>query len=158
MEPKERHIKLKDKAKKIFEGNLLVFCPYFDTHITLNSEGFHHLQFSNRHERTKDEQNLKFSLLPLAIAIIKKSGTIQEYRAGLCEFGKKGKDGFIKTKNVEYWGLEAIVGENKIKVRTILRRIGDGKIIFWSVMPTVKLNCDKLEIMRSLAKKGIEDD
>jgi len=154
----DRHIKLKDRAKKIFEENPLVFCPYFGDRITLNSEGFHHLQFSNRHERTKDEQNLKFSLLPLAIAIIKKSGTVQEYRTKIDKIGKKGKDGFTKTKNFEYWGMEAIVGENKIKVRTILRRVGDGKIIFWSVMPTIKLNRDKLEIMRSLAKKGIEDD
>lgn len=158
MDSEDRNAKLKDRAKKIFEENPLVFCPYFGDRITLNSEGFHHLQFSNRHERTKDEQNLKFSLLPLAIAIIKKSGTIQEYRAGLCEFGKKGKDGFVKTKNVEYWGMEAIIGDNKIKIRTILRRVGDGKIIFWSVMPIIKLNRDKLEIMRSLAKEGIEDD
>ena len=150
--------KLKEKAKQIFEANPIIYCPYFSEHITFNSDGFHHLQFSNRRERNKNEQNLKFSLLSLAIKIIKKSGTIQEYRTGLCEVGKKGKDGFTKTKNVEYWGLEAIVGENKIKVRTILRRIGDGKIIFWSVMPTIKLNCDKLDLMRNLAKKGIEDD
>ena len=136
----------------------MIYCPYFGEQITLNSEGFHHLQFSNRRERNKSEQKLKFSLLPLALQIIKKSGTIQEFRASLCQIGKKAKDGFAKTKNVEYWGLEAIVGENKIKVRVILRRVGDGKIIFWSVMPTIKLSVDRLEIMRSLAKKGIEDD
>ena len=158
MENGQRYRYLKDRARVIFASNPTLYCPYFGDQITLNSDGFHHLQFSNRHERTKDEQSLKFSLLPLAIGIIKKSGTVQEYRAGLCQFGKAGKDGFAKTKNVEYWGMEAIVGENKIKVRTILRRVGNGKIIFWSVMPAMKLNRDRLEIMRNLAKRGIEDD
>jgi hypothetical protein len=158
MEANIHHQKLKEKARVIFAANPTVYCTYFETHITFNSDGFHHLQFSNRRERNKNEQNLKFSLLPLAVKIIKKSGTVQEYRTGLCEDGKRGRDGFMKTKNIEYWGLEAIAGDNKIKVRTILRRIGDGKIIFWSVMPTIKLNVDRFEMLRSLAKKGIEDD
>ena len=52
---------------------------------------------------------------------------------------KKAKDGFARTKEVEYWGFVAIVGESKIKIRVILRKIGDGNIIFWSVMPDSKL-------------------
>jgi len=43
-------------------------------------------------------------------------------------------------KIVNYWVFIAIVGEeNQIKVKTILRRVGDGNIIFWSVMPYSKL-------------------
>src|SRR5206468_2243105 len=106
----------------------------------LNSDGFHHLQFSARRERNKREQLLKFSLLPLALEIIKKSGTVQEYRKLLTPIGKPSvRSGAIPMKEVEYWGLVAIVGENKIKVRTVLRRIGDGNITFWSVMPYSKI-------------------
>lgn len=42
-------------------------------------------------------------------------------------------------KQAEYWGFDAIVGNEKVKIRTVLRKIGDGNIIFWSVMPLVKL-------------------
>jgi hypothetical protein len=37
-------------------------------------------------------------------------------------------------KNIEYWSIIAVVGKNKSKIKVILRRIGDGKIHFWSVM------------------------
>ncbi len=99
------------------------------------------MQFSGRREREKKAQLLKFSLLPLALEIISKAGTIQEYRSGLRPVGKVSKsNGSVPMKNVEYWGLVAIVRENKIKVRVILRRVGDGKITFWSVMPDVKFH------------------
>ena len=130
----------KEKAKQIYNSQRGVYCPYFQGQIILNSDGFHHLQFSARRERNKKEQLLKFSLLPLALDLIRKSGTIQEYRKSLGPSGKKSKrDGSVLMKEFQYWGLVAIVGESKIKIRVVLRRIGDGNIIFWSVMPYSKL-------------------
>jgi hypothetical protein len=142
----------KEKAKLIYNNQKNIYCPYFKDKIILNSDGFHHLQFSARRERSKEEQLLKFNLLSLAIHIIKNSGTLQEYRKNLIEVGKKGKDGLTLAKQVEYWGFIAIMGERQIKIETILRRIGDGNIIFWSVMPYSKLKNQKLYT------EGIEDD
>ena len=156
----EKYIELKNRAKEIFTKNPTIHCPYFGQEITLNSDGFHHLQFSDRHERNKKEQILKFSLLPLAIKIIRKTATLQEYRKGVLQVGQKShRDGLTLLKQVEYWGFVAIVGEKKqLKIRVVLRRIGDGKIIFWSVMPAMKLSQDEFEMRHNLAKKGIEDD
>ena len=47
--------------------------------------------------------------------------------------GKKGADGMRAAKEVEYWGLVAIVGQRPDKIRVILRRVGNGNITFWSV-------------------------
>ena len=121
--------------------------------MVFNSDGFHHLQFSARRERNKKEQLLKFNLLPLAVAVIKNSGTLQEYRKGLTVVGKKSKDGFTPAKMTEYWGFIAIVGEKYIKIRVILRRVGDGNVTFWSVMPDVKLKGGQ-----KLHTDGIEDE
>jgi hypothetical protein len=145
----------KEKAFKIFSAQKMIHCPYFRTGIVLNSDGFHHLQFSGRQERDKKEQLLKFSLLPLAFEIIKKSGTIQEYRRLLTPIGAPSpRDGSIQMKEVEYWGLVAIVSENKIKIRTILRRVGDGNITFWSVMPDLRIRHGRQKIFTT----GIEDE
>jgi len=131
-----------------------VYNPYFKTQIVLNSDGFHHIQFSNRTERNRKEQLLKFSLLPLGLDIIRKSGTVQEYRRLLTPIGKPAaRDGSVPMKEVEYWGLVAIVGENKIKMRTILRRVGDGNITFWSVMLDSKIRHGHQRIFT----EGIED-
>jgi hypothetical protein len=142
----------KIRAKLIFDRQKTIYNPYFKTDIVLNSDGFHHLQFSARQERNKSEQLLKFSLLPLALEIIRKAGTIQEYRRILFPVGLKTRDGFTKMKNVEHWGLIAIVGENKIKIKTVLKRVGDGKIIFWSVMPYSRLKNQRL------AENNIEEE
>ena len=101
----------KEKAKQIYTAQKSVRNSYFQTQIILNSDGFHHLQFSARRERNKREQLLKFSLLPLALDIIKKSGAIQEYRKLLTPIGKPSANGSVPMKEVQYWGLVAIVGE-----------------------------------------------
>jgi hypothetical protein len=53
----------------------------------------------------------------------------------------------------EYWGFVAITGKSLIKVRVILRRIGDGNITFWSVMPD-----SNLKRGQKLYINGIEDE
>ncbi|MEI6480627.1 MAG: hypothetical protein WCO12_03885 [bacterium] len=94
-------IEKKEKAHNLYTSQKTIYNPYFKTNITLNSDGFHHLQFSARRERNKKETLLKFSLLPLALEIIRKSGTVQEYRKSLDPIGKKNlKDGFTQMKEV----------------------------------------------------------
>lgn len=72
--------------------------------------------------------------------------------------GRRGKpsanNGSIPMKEVEYWGLVAIVGDSKIKVRTVLRRVGDGNITFWSVMPYSKIRQGHQKVFTD----GIEDE
>jgi hypothetical protein len=143
----------KEKAKAIFTAQENVFNPYLKSQVIFNSDGFHHLQFSARRERNKEEQVLKFNLLPLAIDVIKQSGTLQEYRKMPVAVGKKGKDGFRRTKEAEFWGFFAIMRQSQIRIRVILRRIGDGNIIFWSVLPHTKLKGGQ-----KIYTDGIDDD
>lgn len=143
----------KEKTRALYQAQKSVFNPYLHTKIIFNSDGFHHLQFSARSERNKKEQLLKFNLFPLAIGIIKNSGTLQEYRKGLIPIGKKSQDGLARTKLIEYWRFVAIVGKSQIKVKTVLRRVGDGNITFWSVMPFSKLKIDQ-----KLYTEGMEDE
>jgi hypothetical protein len=103
----------------------------------------------------KKEQLFKFSLLPYGLEIIKKAGTIQEYRKLLTPIGKKSAtDGAVPMKEVEYWGLVAIVGPKGVKMRTVLRRVGNGNITFWSVMLYSKIKNGN----QKLFTDGIEDE
>jgi len=59
-----------------------------------------------------------------------KSGTLQGYRKRLRGIGKKKKrDGAVIMKPVEYWAFVVISEEKTIKIRVILKRIGDEKTI-----------------------------
>lgn len=141
------------KARSIYPLQTILRCPYVGD-VTLTSEGFNHLQNKrNKEPRNVQEQILKLKLLPKAIDIIRKSGTLQEYRLQFEKFGNKRRDGLSKTKKVEYWGFHAIFGKEKNKkIVVVLRRVGDGKITFWSVLPHKKFNNQKLY------EDGIDDD
>lgn len=143
----------KEKVREIYNKQKTIFNPYLQVQVVLNSDGFHHLQFSDRRERSKEEQLLKFNLLSLALDVIKKSGTLQEYRKEPIRAGRPSRDGLSATKIAEYFGFVAIVGEKKIKIRVIVRRIGDGNFTFWSVMPDSKLRGGQ-----RLYDMGIEDN
>jgi hypothetical protein len=58
-----------------------VKCPYFNNEpVYFNSEGFEHLVFKEWNKtRSQVEQYTRFRLLPLAVSVIKKSGTMQEF-------------------------------------------------------------------------------
>ena len=136
-----RYKKGKDKAEKFYQSIGSVKCPYFAAEVIFNSDGFHHLQFSAERERAKPEQLLKFSLLPAVPHILRNAGTIQEYRHTREPVGQKRfSDGAREMREIEYWGIIAITrGDKPIRIKIILRRVGNGNVIFWSVMPTVKL-------------------
>ena len=147
----------KERAREIYEKQRVIRNPFLDDDITLNSDGFHHLRYSARRERNKNEQILKFTLLPLALKILKTATTLQEYRKLLSPMGDRAKrDGAVTMKMVEWWGFVAIFVEHEIKVRVVVRRVGDGNIHFWSVMPYSKLR--RGEQGQKLFTEGLEDE
>ncbi len=157
---KEKYKEFYKRSEEFFNKNKEVYCPYFDCRVVFSSDGFHHLRYSARCERDKNEQIFKFSFLPAAINIIKKSGTVQEYRKELVSVNKKpDKSGLTLQKIAEYWGFVAIVGKEKkmIRIKVILKRIGDGNIIFWSIMPAMNLKGSWMNRRKRLADKYIKD-
>lgn len=146
----------KEKARRLYDSKRTIHSPYLNCDVILNSDGFHHLQFSGRTERTKKEQLLKLRLLPLALETIRRAGTLQEYRKVLKPVGGPSARGETLLKQVEYWGFVAILGkqESQVKLRTVLRRVGNGNIIFWSVMPENKFRKGE----QRFSTKGLEDD
>ena len=134
-----------NKAREVYKTQNKIICPYLGE-VILNSDGFNHLlNKRNRESRNVNEQILKLSLLKTALETIKKSGTLQEYRIQIEKFGEKRKDGFLKTKKMEYFGFHSIFGKDKNKkIVTIVRKVGEGNYSFWSVMPYGRFNNQKL--------------
>lgn len=75
----------------------------------------------------------KLGLLPLVVSAIKLATSV-EYERRQAPIGRKKVAGQKILKDVEYWGLIAVVGKQNVKIRVVLRQIGSGKIHFWSVM------------------------
>ncbi len=78
----------KKQARRLYDSTRAIHNPYLNCEVALNSDGFHHLQFSGRTEQSKKEQLLKLRLLPLALETIRRAGTLQEYRKTLQPIGR----------------------------------------------------------------------
>ncbi len=140
METEVNYKKLKKESQAFYSSVKSIYSPALKENISFTSEGFNHIVFKKeRSEREKSSQKLRFKLLPLAKKLIEKSTTYQEYEKKSSFFDvKKNKKISKELKIVEYWGIIAILESRKIKV--ILRKIGNGNIHFWSVIPAWSTN------------------
>jgi hypothetical protein len=127
--------KIRSDAEKYYRSLSECDCIALGMKVSFSSHGFNHLVYrKGRTERDKSSQIMRFKLLARAYELVSLSTTIQEYENTLKEFRvKKHKEKLFVTKQVQYWGLIAIMGDRKIKV--ILRKIGNGNLHFWSVIP-----------------------
>ncbi|MBN2073894.1 MAG: hypothetical protein JW770_08130 [Actinobacteria bacterium] len=116
---------LLEERKKWYRSINSVYCPILKEYVKFNSKGLHHLIYPNGKWRPRKEQMYKLGLLPLVIPVIKNAKKISNYEKY-----------FVKNlnKKAEFWTLEGIVGKQKALVKVILRRVGTGNIIFFSVM------------------------
>lgn len=110
-----------------------VFCECLQSDVYFNAQGFHHLENDGAGKtRTIKERIYKLRLFPLAIPTIKNATEIHENKKVNGKISRK-KNSLIKE--IEYWSLVANVGKNNhVKVKVILRKVGNGQIIFWSIM------------------------
>ncbi len=130
---------LKEKTQSEYDTIGSIYSPALKSDIVFNADGFHHLRYDgSRKERSKSVQLNKFRFFQDGVAILKKATTVQEYRRSICPVGKKDKNGFRKTKTVEWFGFFAVTSFSKqIRIKVIVRRIGGdhGSYHFWSVIP-----------------------
>lgn len=124
--------KLTKKREKGYKKLKKIYCPCLKEYIYFTSDGFHHLRYDVvGKERTVKEQIYKLQLIPLIIPVIKKAKEINKYKRKKVKISRKKKS---PKKKVEYWSLVEVVGKQSVKIKVILRKVGDGRIIFWSVM------------------------
>jgi hypothetical protein len=126
--------------------------------INFTSEGFNHLLFKNaRNIRPISDQIFRFRLLEFAYKVLKISTTYQEYEEILQEIKvrKSGKR-LNESRTVKYWGFIAIISGMKIKV--LVRLVGEGQLHFWSVIPFWKTTKHGDYKFKNFASGKLEED
>ena len=139
----EKFEQKKKEAEDFYKSIGPIKCPYFNGDcVYFNSEGLEHLVFKEWNKtRSRIDQYARFRLLPLAVSIIKKSGTLQEFDSRKIFVRRKSKDGWNQVlKNVKYFVFVAIVGELRLKV--IIKEIEGGQKNFHSVYPSWQTQSD----------------
>ena len=117
---------LKKEKRTWYKAVRKSYCPILNEDVHFTSRGFRHLLYDGLgHARSRRERMYRLGLLPLVIPVLKTSTSVSEYKQP--EYSKN------LNKTVESWALEAVVGKQRVVVTVILRRIGTGKIHFYSV-------------------------
>ena len=109
-----------------------MFCPALRQYVYFPMRGFNHLRFkTDNTPRNPKEAMYKLGLLPLVRPAIH-CATSAEYERRLAPVGGTRKK---VLKEMEYWGLTAIVGKQNVKIKVVLRKlVNSDQIHFWSVM------------------------
>ena len=129
---------LKERIRAIYEATDPVYCPYFEQKVNFNADGFHHFRYNTLGaERHKRVQIVRYKLFSLAPLMIRKAGTVQQHRRAVGAIGRKHKDGMRPTKLIEDWCFSALMlfHGREITVKVVIRKIGDGNLNFFSIMP-----------------------
>lgn len=125
----------KEAGRQLYSAQPLIHSPFFNGDIVLGPEGFRHLQVSAQGERTNEEQVQRFALLPLTLHILKTATTLQRYRKRPATLYPQGETRSLKErKMVQWWCFTALFLSRALRVKVVVRKVGDGKLHFWSVM------------------------
>ena len=124
----------KEAARQLYRAEPLIHSPFFSGDILLGPEGFRHLQVSAQGERAKEEQIQRFALLPLALQILNTATTLQRYRERPGTLYAQGETRALKErKMIQWWCFTALFLGRALRVKVVVRKVGDGKLHFWSL-------------------------
>lgn len=131
----DKYDKAKRSAVDFFNRNNSVFSPILNK-ITFNSDGLCHLiNKSDKHKRDWKDQIKRFQILQYVKPVLEGMKYYQEYRENLENIRMKDHGALkLACKTVKYWAFVAVIND-KIRIKIILKKTGEGQIIFWSVLP-----------------------
>jgi len=149
----ERYEKARNKAHNFFEENRKIWSASLGE-VILNSDGFMHLVNKNgKHKRDWKNQVKRFELLDYLILALEGMKFYQEYQKLHQPIKvKRNKTTLLEFKEVQYWSFIAVI-KDKIRIKVILKKTGNGNLIFWSIVPGWKLKGYK-EFKKIVLSKG----
>lgn len=131
----DRYNKEKQVAIDLFNRNAFITSLSLGR-VVFNSDGLFHLINKNeKHKRDWKDQVKRFQILQYVKPVLEGMKYYQEYRENLENTAVKDHGiPRLVNKRVRYWAFVAIIND-KIRIKIILKKVGDGQIIFWSVLP-----------------------
>ncbi len=153
--------KLRKQAENDYESIGKVWCPYLKEDIHFNTTGFQHLLFKSwNRTRSRNEQFIRLKLLPLAVEVISKSHTLQEYNESRIFVRQKINSRWQKIlKTVRYYVFIVVIRDKKVRIKVIVKEIDGGAKFFHSLYPSWKVAKDSFGARKKIFYSGdLEQD
>lgn len=154
----KKFIAAKEKAAAAYKDIGQIKCPYLNDFVHFNAAGFEHILFKAwDRPRSREDQYIRLCLLPLAVKVISRSHTLQEYkqcrRFERFQSNSKWKQ---EMKTVKYYGFTAIINNALIKV--IVKEIEGRNKNFHSIIPKWRNEITNGSSNKKLYKGNPEED
>ena len=147
---------VRTKGEELYKTISEVYCPYFKSSITFNAQGLEHLKFKKRNTaRLDQDQYMRFKLLHLAPEVLQISSSVQGiWETKKFETIKQNSNWKNILVEVTYYEFIAVIKRNRVKI--IIKQIGDGKKMFWSIIPFWGMNAETMT--RILHEGNLDED
>lgn len=152
----EKFEKVRKEAEEHYQSIGTVRCPYLQGEVHFNSEGFEHLLFKTWNRTRKQvEQYVRLKLLPIAVKIIQKSHTLQEYDERRMFVRQKINSRWEqRAKLVRYYVFIAIDTTRNVRLKAVVKEIAGGEKFFWSLYPSWRVATDSAGQQRKVFYSG----
>lgn len=126
--------KLIKKRRQLYNDTKNMYCPFLKEVVYFNNKGFFHLTHDGRDRlRPEADATMRLNLLPRVYTVIKNAAKFNRQPMLVPKNSNDNK----KEKEVAYYELYHALGHNKNKrkagVIVVLRKIGNGRLHFYSV-------------------------
>lgn len=129
-----------DKIKIVAEEQYSKFgevhCPYLQEKVSFNAKGREHIKFKSKNKaRSRKDQYMRLKLLRYAPEVVKLSRTVQGInKTKIFELVRSNQRNEKLLMDVVYYEFIAVI-EEKIRVRVVIKKIGEAHPYFWSIIP-----------------------
>lgn len=114
----------KEEFKKTYNSIETINSPSLKEDVTFNAKGLNHIYYAgNRSERTSGDIAIRQHIFSKAVKLVKTSNIISGRHIV-----------YRLNKNITYYEMIGLIENRRIKV--VLRRMGEGKVHFWSIIPS----------------------
>ena len=134
---------VREAAEAFYATISSVSCPYFNGKTVLfNAKGIRHLKFkSDEKARPREDQYPRLKLLHLAPRVLQLSRTVQGVWHTK-QFEPLRTHGRWERVLREVIFYEFIAVIENVRVKVIVKQVGEGEKYFWSIIPFWKLHPD----------------
>lgn len=126
--------RLRADAEAYYKGIGDVACPYLREKVLFNAAGWEHLIAKRGRFRTSKDFLIRRRLLPYAVLVLKRTGTLQEFTLRMQFVDERSSHSWRKVaRPAKYFVFTAIIDDWRLNV--VVRQLGDGPLHFFSVYP-----------------------
>ena len=138
--PIENFDEVRIKGEEFYKTLEPVPCPYFKEKVYFNSQGLEHLKFKQRNgARNRQDQYMRFKMLRFVQEVLCLSHTVQGiFHTKHLERVRINSRTDTILKEVSYYEFVAVIESFRVKI--IVKQVGTGQLLFWSVIPFWGIN------------------